>query len=118
MKLSVSLRFSRSETVCRTTLADDQLVARPLPLYKHRKTRARSLARTHTHKSTKHPCPEWDSNPRSRHPNERRQCMPYRSAAVTGCLSLGDECKVKVKVKVKVNLKVKVKVKLSLCLIS
>jgi hypothetical protein len=24
----------------------------------------------------KHPCPEWDSNPRSRPPNERRQVMP------------------------------------------
>jgi hypothetical protein len=28
--------------------------------------------RTHT----KHPCPGWDSNPRSRLPSERRQCMP------------------------------------------
>jgi hypothetical protein len=28
----------------------------------------------HTH--IKHPCPEWDSNPRSRPPSERRQCMP------------------------------------------
>jgi hypothetical protein len=34
--------------------------------HKHRKT--------HTH--TKQPCPEWDSNLRSRPPSERRQCMP------------------------------------------
>jgi hypothetical protein len=38
MKLSVSLRFSRSETVGRTPWAGDQLVARPLPVHKHRKT--------------------------------------------------------------------------------
>jgi hypothetical protein len=31
---------------------------------------------THTHTNTKHPCPEWDSNPRSLLPSERRQCMP------------------------------------------
>jgi hypothetical protein len=29
-----------------------------------------------THINTKHPCPGWDSNPRSRLPTERRQCMP------------------------------------------
>jgi hypothetical protein len=29
--------------------------------------------RTHTHRNTKHPCPEWDSNPLSRLPSERRQ---------------------------------------------
>jgi hypothetical protein len=27
---------------------------------------------TNTHTNTKHPCPEWDSNPRSRLPSERR----------------------------------------------
>jgi hypothetical protein len=32
--------------------------------------------RTHIRKHYKHPCPEWDSNPRSRLPSERRQCMP------------------------------------------
>jgi hypothetical protein len=31
---------------------------------------------THTHTNSTHPCPDWDSNPRSRLPNERRQCMP------------------------------------------
>jgi hypothetical protein len=60
--------FSRFQTVSRTPWACDQLVARPLPVRKHRKTHAR----THT----KHPCPEWSSNPRSRLPRERRQCMP------------------------------------------
>jgi hypothetical protein len=34
--------------------------------HKHRKT--------HTH--TKHPCPKWNSNPRSQRPSERRQFMP------------------------------------------
>jgi hypothetical protein len=29
-----------------------------------------------TYTNTKHPCPEWDSNPRSRLPSERRQYMP------------------------------------------
>jgi hypothetical protein len=29
-----------------------------------------------THTGTKHPCPEWHSNPRSRLPSERRQCTP------------------------------------------
>jgi hypothetical protein len=48
----------------RTPWTGDQLVARPLP--KQRKT--------HTH--IKHPFPDWDSNPRSRPPSERRQFMP------------------------------------------
>jgi hypothetical protein len=30
----------------------------------------------HTYTNIKHKCPEWDSNPRSRLPSERRQCMP------------------------------------------
>jgi hypothetical protein len=38
MKLSVSLRFSRSWTFDRTPWAGDQHVARPLPAHKHRKT--------------------------------------------------------------------------------
>jgi hypothetical protein len=29
-----------------------------------------------THTNTKHPCPECYSNPRSRFPSERRQCIP------------------------------------------
>jgi hypothetical protein len=38
MELSISLRFTRSETFGRTPWAGDQLVARPLPVHKHRKT--------------------------------------------------------------------------------
>jgi hypothetical protein len=30
----------------------------------------------HTHTNTKHLSPRWKSNPRSRFPSERRQCMP------------------------------------------
>jgi hypothetical protein len=44
MKLSVSLPFTRSLTFGRTPWTGDQLVARPLPAHKHRKT--------HTHKQT------------------------------------------------------------------
>jgi hypothetical protein len=29
-----------------------------------------------THTNTNHPCPEWDSNQRSRLQSERRKCMP------------------------------------------
>jgi hypothetical protein len=43
MKLSVSLRFSRSQTVGRTAWASDQLIARPLPVHKHRKTHTQTL---------------------------------------------------------------------------
>jgi hypothetical protein len=43
MKLSVSLRFTRSETFGRTPWAGDQLVARPLPVHKHRKTHIHTL---------------------------------------------------------------------------
>jgi hypothetical protein len=38
MKLSVSLQFTRSWTFGRTPWTGDQLVARPLPVHKHRKT--------------------------------------------------------------------------------
>jgi hypothetical protein len=38
MKLSVSLQFTRSWTFGRTPWTGDQLVARPLPVRKHRKT--------------------------------------------------------------------------------
>jgi hypothetical protein len=40
-------------------------------LYLHTNTEKR----THIHK-TKHPCPEWDSNPWSRLPSELKQCTP------------------------------------------
>jgi hypothetical protein len=38
MKLSVSFRFTRSKTFSRIPWAGDQLVAKPLPVHKHRKT--------------------------------------------------------------------------------
>jgi hypothetical protein len=38
VKLSVSLQFTRSWTFGRTSWMGDQLVARPLPVHKHRKT--------------------------------------------------------------------------------
>jgi hypothetical protein len=37
MKLSVSLQFTSSGTFGRTRWTDDQLIARPLPVHKHRK---------------------------------------------------------------------------------
>jgi hypothetical protein len=43
MKLSVSLRFSRSWTVGRTPWVGDQLVARPLPVHKCRKMHTHTL---------------------------------------------------------------------------
>jgi hypothetical protein len=61
--LHETFRFTsvtRSRTVGRTPWTGDQLVARPLHIHKHRK-------RTHN-TNTKHPCLEWDSNPRSRRP--------------------------------------------------
>jgi hypothetical protein len=39
---------------------------------------------SHTHTNTKHPCPEWDSNPRSRFLSERRVFTLDRSGTVTG----------------------------------
>jgi hypothetical protein len=62
---------SWSLTDGRTPWTGDQLVARPLP--KHRTTQTHKK-KTHAH--IKHPCPESDSNPRSRLPNELRQYMP------------------------------------------
>jgi hypothetical protein len=38
------------------------------------KHRIKARANTHTH--TKHPCPKWDSSPRSQRPSEQRQFMP------------------------------------------
>jgi hypothetical protein len=43
MKLSVSLRVSRSYTAGRTPWTADQLVARPLPLHKHRNTQTLNI---------------------------------------------------------------------------
>jgi hypothetical protein len=35
-----------------------------------------SLQGLYLYTNTKYPCPEWDSNPRSRLQSERRQCIP------------------------------------------
>jgi hypothetical protein len=56
-----------------TPWTGDQLVVRPLP---YTQDNTNTEKRTHTHTHTKHPCPELDSNPRSRLPSERRQFMP------------------------------------------
>jgi hypothetical protein len=48
MKLSVSFRFTRPQTFGRIPWTGDQLLSRPLPVYKHRKTRA------HTQTPNKH----------------------------------------------------------------
>jgi hypothetical protein len=58
--LHETFRFSsvtRSNTAGRSPWTDDQLISKPLSVHKHRKT-------THN-TNTKHPCPEWESNPRS-----------------------------------------------------
>jgi hypothetical protein len=53
----------------RTPLTSDQPVARPLPTHRTTQTQKK---RTH-----RHPCLEWDSNPRPQRSSERRQFMPY-----------------------------------------
>jgi hypothetical protein len=55
-------------TDSRIPWTNDQPVARPLPT--HRTTQTQNK-RTH-----RHPCLEWDSNPRSKRWSERRQFMP------------------------------------------
>jgi hypothetical protein len=62
-----------SRTVGRTPSTGDQLVARPLYLYTNKEKRTHNT-------NTKHPCPEWDSNPRSRSPRERRHFIPAYTA--------------------------------------
>jgi hypothetical protein len=60
---------TRSRTVGRTPWTGDQLVTRSLYLYTNTEKRTHNT-------NTKHPCPERDSNPRSRRPRERRQFVP------------------------------------------
>jgi hypothetical protein len=57
------LHFHRTPWTC------DQPVARPLPTHTEQ----------HKHRinAHRHPCLEWDSNPRSQLSSERRQFMPY-----------------------------------------
>jgi hypothetical protein len=74
--ISMKLQFSRSWTVDRTPWAGDQLVARPLPVYNHRKTHTRTL---------KHPCPGWGLEPTI--PASEREKTVHaldRPATVTG----------------------------------
>jgi hypothetical protein len=54
-------------------IASQSQRTRTLP--KYRTTETQNNAHTHT----KHPCPEWDSNPWSRSPSERRQFIPQTS---------------------------------------
>jgi hypothetical protein len=56
-------------TVGRTRWTSDQPAVIRLP--KHRATQ------THNKRTHRHPCLEWDSNPRSQRSSERRQFMPY-----------------------------------------
>jgi hypothetical protein len=58
-------------TIGRTPWASDRPVARPLP--KHRTAQAQKNTYAH-----QHPCPEWDSNPRSQHPSEQSSCLRPR----------------------------------------
>jgi hypothetical protein len=58
---------NRFYTDGRTAWTSDQPVPRPLPT--HRTTQPQ----THTHR---HPCLEWDSNPRSQRSSEQRKFMP------------------------------------------
>jgi hypothetical protein len=65
--LASDFQFHDHFTDCRTALTGDQLVARLIPT--HRTTQTQSN-RTH-----RHPCLEWDLNPRSQHSSEPRQFM-------------------------------------------
>jgi hypothetical protein len=57
----------------------DQRVARPL----------------HTHRinAHRHPCLEWDSNPRSQRPNERTQFMPQTARSLSSAINIHVEWK-------------------------
>jgi hypothetical protein len=71
---------TRSRTVGKTPWTGDQLVARPLPLQKHRK------AHKHTH--TEYACPEWNSNPRVQAPARAKTVHALdRSVIVTGLVN-------------------------------
>jgi hypothetical protein len=70
MKLSVSLRFfflNRRQSVGLL----GWVISSSQGLYLYTNTEKR------TYTNTKHPCFEWDSNPRSRLPSERRQYIGY-----------------------------------------
>jgi hypothetical protein len=63
----------------RTPWTSDQSVARPQPT--HRTTQNRIKAHTH-----RHPCFEWDSNPRTQRSSERRQFIPHTARPLWSAL--------------------------------
>jgi hypothetical protein len=71
MKLSVSLQLLPIDLGQSVGLLG-RVISSSRGLYLYTNTEKR----THN-TNTKHPCPEWDSNPRSRRPRERRQFMSY-----------------------------------------
>jgi hypothetical protein len=77
---------TRSRTAGRTTWGDE-LVARSLYLYTNTEKRTHNT-------NTKHPCPEWDSNPRSRRPGERRHFMPWLAIYLITHLEIGVDIEV------------------------
>jgi hypothetical protein len=68
MKLSVSLQLL---DLGQSVGLLGQVISSSQGLYLYMNTEKR----THN-TNTKHPCPEWDTNPRSRRPRERRHFMP------------------------------------------
>jgi hypothetical protein len=76
-RASVSLRFFNLYTVGRTPWTGDQPVATPLSAHKHR------INVTH-----RHPCLEWDSNPRPQCSNERRRFLSWTARPLWSALHL------------------------------
>jgi hypothetical protein len=62
-------------TAGRTPWTGDQPVAKPLPTQR--------ITQTQNKRTHRHPCLEWNSNPRSQRSSERRQFMPYKDRAAT-----------------------------------
>jgi hypothetical protein len=67
LDLGRSFSFLFLYTVGRTPWTANQPVARPLPTHRTPQTQNKCIHR--------HPCLEWNSNPRSRRSSERRQFM-------------------------------------------
>jgi hypothetical protein len=62
-------QFLNLYTVGRTPWMRDHPVARPLPAY--------TVQYKHRINAGRHPCLEWDTNPRSQRSSGRRRFMPY-----------------------------------------
>jgi hypothetical protein len=91
-RLHETFRFTsvtRSRTDGGTPWTGDQLRARPLSAQTHTRTEKR----THN-TNTKHPCPEWYSNPRSRRPRERRQLMPWTARLLTSFMGTANPIRI------------------------